>query len=69
MPKRYDYIITNNYDKEMILDILDTVKDIVNKKEWNTENKKAQTIRNQFKKSNTISLNELYSINRIEANF
>ena len=67
MPKRYDYIITNNYDKEMIVDILDTVEDIAKSKKWNTESKEYNTIRKQFSNSSEIILNDSYSVTKIEA--
>lgn len=69
MPKRYDYIITNNNDNEMIVDILDNVKDIASSKKWNTENKTANSIQGLFKGKNEIVLNDSYSITKIQADY
>ena len=69
MPKRYDYIITNNYDKEMIVDMLDSVKSITNSKRWNTENKTLNCIQKLFKGKNEIALNDSYSVLKIEADY
>ena len=69
MPKRYDYIITNNYDKEMIVDILDSVKNIANSKNWNTEDKTLNCIQKLFKGKSEIVLNDSYSVSKIEADY
>ena len=69
MPKRYDYIITNNNDNEMIVDMLDSVKDITNSKKWNTENKTLSCIQKLFKGKNEIQLNDSYSITKIQADY
>ena len=69
MPKRYDYVITNNYDKEMIVDILDSVKKIANSKKWNTDNKKLNSIQGLFKGKNEIVLNDSYSVSKIQADY
>ena len=69
MPKKYDYIITNNYDKDMIVDILDNVNDIASSKKWNTENKTANSIQGLFKGKSEIVLNDSYSITKIQADY
>ena len=69
MPKRYDYIITNNYDKEMIVDILDSVKEIADSKKWNTDNKKLNSIQGLFKGKNEIVLNDSYSVLKTQADY
>lgn len=69
MPKRYDYIITNNNDNEMIVDIVDSVKNIANSKNWNTEDKTLNCIQKLFKGKSEIVLNDSYSVSKIEADY
>ena len=69
MPKRYDYIITNNNDNDLIVDILDSVKDITSSKKWNTENKTHNSIQGLFKGKSEIVLNDSYSITKIQADY
>lgn len=69
MPKRYDYVITNNNDKDLIVDILDSVKNIAKSKKWNTGNKKLNSIQGLFKGKSEIVLNDSYSITKIEADY